>query len=175
MMIEAKHSYSLCTSSLHCLFVFTSLIGTFLVELVMKEFTTLSICLHKHVLLVLEFLKVGFLIQVLNNEILQIIGVEGKGWTFPFNKHKILMSLLIMSMDIRMLHDTNDCSFYSENKISSGIMFNLTKFNHAFAQGISLLNITWIAISYQKPMQINRLACTYKHAAPIWSRHLRQE
>jgi len=68
------------------------------------------------VLLVLEFLKVGFLIQVLNRGILQIIGVEeGKGvWTFLFNRHKILMCLLIMSMDIRMLHDTNYCSFYSE-------------------------------------------------------------
>jgi len=59
------------------------------------------------VLLVLEFLKVGFLIQVLNRGILQIIGVEeGKGvWTFLFNRHKILMCLLIMSMDIRMLQD----------------------------------------------------------------------
>jgi len=39
------------------------------------------------VLLVLEFLKVGFLIQVLNRGILHIIGVEeGKGvWTFLFN------------------------------------------------------------------------------------------
>jgi len=35
------------------------------------------------VLLVLEFLKVGFLIQVLNKGILQIIGVEGKGLDLP--------------------------------------------------------------------------------------------
>jgi len=36
------------------------------------------------VLLVLEFLKVGFLIQVLNRGILQIIGVEvGKGLDLP--------------------------------------------------------------------------------------------
>jgi hypothetical protein len=41
------------------------LIGTFLVELVMKEFTTLSsqTCKMFGVLLVLEFLKVGFLIN----------------------------------------------------------------------------------------------------------------
>jgi hypothetical protein len=38
------------------------LIGTFLVELVMKEFTTQT-CKMFGVLLVLEFLKVGFLIN----------------------------------------------------------------------------------------------------------------
>ena len=66
------------------------LIGTFLVELVTKEFIHYTIYLHKHVmfaaLLVLysSFSRFDRLFQVLNKGILHMIGVEvGKGLDLP--------------------------------------------------------------------------------------------